>query len=118
MSARQYAGPLFERQPAQPAQPHPATLARATDPVESLLGAIQATASGLVSERARAALAAVQRLPDRTAGELAAADGVERTDYGRRLPELLAQGFVVKSGSRRCAATGHRAATWRVASTA
>ena len=59
------------------------------------------------------ALAYVKLYPGATQGELASICGNHDSRHlGRRLPELLDTGFVVKGGPRRCTNSGRRAATW------
>lgn len=57
-------------------------------------------------------LQAVRDWPGMTAGEYAERLDVERAVVSRRLPEILAAGFVKKGGVRPCNLTHVKGATW------
>jgi hypothetical protein len=102
-----------------PSEPQAKELARRTDPEESKKAAREIIPH--LGKLQREVLGIVTRHPDCTQAELHwdvmnAASSNQYWDtrrIGRRLPELLAQGKVYKSGSRKCRVTGRTAATWR-----
>lgn len=55
---------------------------------------------------------AVAREPGLTASEMERRDGVQRSDYGRRLGELARIGKICRGEPRKCRITGKQAATW------
>lgn len=93
-------GPLFSPRP----------LSRSTDG-ETSRAAASGAAKRAVADRVKL-LAAVRAKPGRTSAEYAVDCGIDRHAAGRRLPEMLDAGQVVKGEARRCEARGTMACTW------
>lgn len=86
--------------------------ARRTDDLTSHLAAREFTASGKREYHCAIVLSAVKAHPGRTSLELSLRCSLNRFDIARRLPDLLAAGFVRKGERRHCEVTGKLALTW------
>ena len=87
-------------------------LARRSDPATSHGGASAAVC--VLGETQQRALTAVRAHPNRTAGELNVAVGLDPDSrrIGRRLNELERAGVVRRGPARTCTVTGHAAHVW------
>lgn len=85
---------------------------RKGDPETSKDAAIGVEESGNAATWRLRCLQAVRDWPGMTAGEYADRIEVERTTFGRRLPELLEKGYVRKGEPRPCNISHYRGATW------
>lgn len=99
---------LFRGAAPQPSTRMPSNSALAREHVE---------ATGTAEDQREVVAWVLSGHPGRTASELAenAADegcNLDRYQFGRRLPELAADGRAEKGYSRRCGVTGRTAATW------
>lgn len=109
--------------------PRAKAMSRAVDPLTSHLAAHRLVKSGRLREKQVAILEAVRKHPGLTARELARkmveddgscckTCGHSMKEHGyyddahKRLPELLAEGMVVKAGRRVCAVSGEVVETW------
>ena len=86
--------------------------ARVGDPFTSHQAAAEAEGSGLAASARAFCLAAVEARPGLTAGEYARDHHVERTVFGRRLPELRSDGKIKNGPVRECEVTGRASMTW------
>ncbi len=88
--------------------------ARHTDPDTSRQAARRFDRSGKGFSQRLRILAYLKLHEGATAGEIAAALGIERHAPSRRLPELETKGFVRKGDARKCSALGSACVTWFV----
>ncbi len=107
-------GGLFpEPKPRGPSVGDARKLARRDDPPESKAAA--AEIAPYVESVKQDALDLVDRYPDRTVSELATLfDARDPRQIGRRLPELEADGLVVRFRGDPCSITRRAAARWRL----
>jgi len=88
--------------------------AREFDPQTSHDAAKNVEESGRAGSHRKACYEYVLKNPGKTAGEIAAAIGLERHVPSRRLPELRAAGLVENGPARFCTVQKTRAMTWVV----
>jgi len=87
-------------------------MARRTDPVSSILAAIESIRTGAHAKQCAVVLDMVVRFPGCTARELAVARGIDRYMVSRRLPDLERNGLVVRGEIRSCREGGKKSLTW------
>jgi hypothetical protein len=85
---------------------------RRTDPATSKDAAIGTEKDGKAATWRARCLQAVRERPGLTAGEYADWLQVERTTFGRRLPELEQLGYVRKGAPRPCNVSHVKGHTW------
>ena len=85
---------------------------RNADPQTSKDAAIHTEKTGSAATWRARVLQAVRERPGLTAGEYADWMDVERTVFGRRLPELVNLGLVRKGAARPCNISHIKGATW------
>lgn len=86
--------------------------ARSNDPLTSWDAAEHMVKSGRAAQQQSTAVAAVTAHPGMTSHELARHCTLDRYQLARRLPEVEDAGRVIRGEVRKCAVTGHKAATW------
>jgi hypothetical protein len=102
---------MDEQELTTPPKP-PRARARREDPQTSHQAADKVEIEGKATGLRRICLQQVRRSPGQTAGEIAAALGVERCVPSRRLPELREAGLVANGPPRRCVVMGTSCMTW------
>lgn len=85
---------------------------RATDPATSRAAERAITQSGARQTQADLVLNLVREYPHRTSAELAHLCDLDRWQVARRLPDLEANGLVVKGKARRCAVSQKASVVW------
>lgn len=88
---------------------------RRTDPISSHSAERRITRSGRRATQAERVYAALCDLDGATSAELAPRCGLDRWQTARRLPDLEAQGQIVKGAMRKCEVTGAKSVTWWLA---
>lgn len=101
---------LFDRH--QPF-PHRQRIAANADPATSHAAAHELTKSGKRATQKATVLRALEIRPWSTSAELARVAKLDRHMVARRLPDLEADGLVVRQPVRNCNVTGKLATTWR-----
>lgn len=82
------------------------------DPSSSHITADEITVNGTRNAQKAVVLRGVRLLQDVTSAELARRLGITRHITGRRLPDLEADGLVVRLGMRACTVTGRKVLHW------